>query len=97
MIIKHIFDLGYGDDPLWSGVEEFTVVDDLIPPDAFRSYNFTPQLDKAEKIITRHTVTITNNSLVEQKVFKSLIFGLTETQVQLGNDSGVITTQQPNV
>jgi len=97
LVVKHIFELGFGDDPLWQGTEEFIVVDEIIPPNAFRAYNFTPQLDKATKIVTRHVVTITNEDPVNQRIIKSLIFGLTETQVNLGDDSGVITTQQTNV
>lgn len=95
--ITHIFDLGWGNDPLWSGREEYVVVNEDIPAGAFRAYNFTPQLDKAEKLVTRHVVRITNLGATEQRIIKSLLFGLSETQIQLGSDSGVITTQQPNV
>lgn len=97
LVIKHIFELGYGDDPLWQGSEEFIVVDEILNPNAFYDYKFTPQLDKATKIVTRHVVTITNQDPVNQRIIKSLIFGLTETQINLGDDSGVITTQQTNV
>ncbi len=93
--ITHIFDLGFGDDPLWSGTQSYVVVNEDLPPASFRDYTFTPQIDRAETLVTRHTVEIKNLSATEQVIVKSLLFGLTETQVQISKDLGVITTQQP--
>ena len=89
--ITHIFDLGWGDDPLWSGTEYFVVVDEDVIDDSMRDYNFTPQLDKDPKIITKHKVKLTNKHPTETKIYKMLVFGLTETSMQVSKDSGVIT------
>lgn len=95
LTVTHIFDLGWGDDPLWSGTEEYIAVDEDVPTNAMRDYNFTPQLDKDTKIRTYHKVKITNLDTVAAYVFKTIVFGLTETNVQTSGDSGVITTQTP--
>lgn len=95
LTITHIFDLGMGDDPLWSGTEIFELVDEDILPNSVRDFTFTPQLDKDPKIRTYHKVKITNMDTVE-RVWKTIVFGLTETQMQTSKDSGVISTQNPN-
>ena len=95
LTVTHTFDLGWGDDPLWSGTEHYIVVDEDVPTDAIRDYAFTPQLDKDPKIKTYHKVKIKNLDTVDSFVFKTIVFGLTETNVQTSGDSGVITTQTP--
>lgn len=91
--IVHILDLGFGDDPLWSGTDDYVVVDEDVPPDSMRDYVFAVQLDKATPPapVTRHVVYLTNLSTTTAYVFKTLLFGLTDTQIQT-NNNGVITT-----
>jgi hypothetical protein len=94
LTITHFFDLGWGDDPLWSGVEQYELVNDLVPGNAIRDYTFTPQLDKDPNIKTYHKVKLENPSTAtDTYVYKTLVFGLSETQVQTSGGSGVITTR----
>jgi hypothetical protein len=93
--IKWIFDLGFGDDPLWRGREEFIVVNETLPPDSFKDYTPSPQIDKSTSLPTRHVVKIGNLGLTEDRVIKTLIYGLTETQIQVSGQLGVIQTNQP--
>lgn len=96
LTVTHIFDLGWGDDPLWSGTEEYVLVDEDISSNSVRDYTFTPQLDKNPDIRTYHKVRLTNPAgAADSYVYKTLVFGLTETMVQTSKDSGVITTQIP--
>lgn len=96
LTVTHIFDLGWGDDPLWSGTEEYVVVDETVPGNSLRDYNFTPQLDNDPSIRTYHKVKLKNPATAtETYVFKTIVFGLTETMVQTSGSSGVISTQVP--
>jgi len=92
--IQHILDLGFGDDPLWTGTETITLVDTDIPPSSIYDYNFFIPFDKAvaPAPVTRHVVYITNNSTTTSFVVKTLLFGKTDTQLQTSQDNGVITT-----
>lgn len=96
LTITHIFDQGYGDDPLWSGTQQYVLVDEDILANSVRDFTFTPQLDKDPSIRTYHKVKITSLAPTETRVWKTIVFGLTETQVQTSKDSGVISTQNPN-
>ena len=92
--LTHTLDLGFGDDPLWSGTDTYVVAEDDIPPLSLRDYNFAAQLDKVmpPQPVTRHTVYLTNNSATTEMVVKTILFGLTETQIQTSKNQGVITT-----
>jgi len=81
--IQHTLDLGYGDDPLYSGSWTFDVVDDDIPTLALRDYEFTPQIDLDTVAITRHTVTTTNLSSTEERIVRFILFGKAEVVTQL--------------
>lgn len=81
--ITHTLDLGYGDDPLYSGSWTFEVVNEDIPHVTIRDYNFTPQIDLDQVAVTRHTVTVTNLSTTEQKIVRLILFGSAEVEAQL--------------
>lgn len=85
LTITHTLDLGsFGtDDPLNSGTQTITVVQEDLPPDSFMDYNFTPQIDLDEQFVTRHVVTMENLSTTVTEVFRAILFGSTEVQVQL--------------
>jgi hypothetical protein len=92
--LTHTLDLGFGDDPLWSGTDTYTMVDEDIPPLAIRDYAIAAQLDKVlpPQPVTRYTVYLTNTSTTTDMVVKTILFGQTETQIQNSRNQGVITT-----
>lgn len=92
--LTHTLDLGFGDDPLWEGTDTYTVADEDIPPLSLRDYVFATQLDKvvAPQPLTRYTVYLTNTSAADDMIVKTILFGLTETQIQSSRNQGVITT-----
>lgn len=83
LTITHTLDLGFGDDPLYSGSWTFEVVNEDIPPITLRDYRFTPQIDLDTVAATRHTVKVTNLSLTEQKIVRLILFGTAEIEAQL--------------
>ncbi len=93
LIIEHTLDLGFGDDPLYSGSWTFTVVDEQIPPISLRDYAFTPQIDLDDTVITRHTITVTNLSAVEEKIVRLILFGDADVQAQLPAGQQIIKAQ----
>jgi hypothetical protein len=95
LTITWTFDLGFGNDPLWSGNYSSVVVNEVISAGAFRDYVPSPQIDQSETLPTRHVVKIKNLGTTVDRVIKTLIYGLTETQIQVSKDLGVISTDQP--
>lgn len=90
--IEHTLDLGFGDDPLYSGTWTFEVVNEDVPspPNTLRDYNFTPQIDLDELAVTRHTVTVTNLDLANERICRFILFGMTEISVQLPASQQII-------
>lgn len=88
--IEHTLDLGFGDDPLYSGTWTFEVVNDDVPTMSMRDYNFTPQIDLDELATTRHTVTVTNKDLSNERICRFILFGMTEISVQLPASQQII-------
>jgi len=83
LTIVHVLDLGFGDNPLYSGTYQYTVVDEDVPSPALRDYDFTPQIDLDTTAATRHVVSVENLDLVEEKIVRFILFGQTEVSVQL--------------
>lgn len=88
--IKHILDLGFGDDPLYSGTWTFDVVDEDVPTAALRDYNFTPQIDNDREVATRHTITVTNPDLLEERIVRFILFGNTEISTKLPANQEIV-------
>jgi hypothetical protein len=81
--IVHVLDLGFGDNPLYSGTYQYTVVDEDVPTDSLRDYAFTPQIDLDTTAATRHVIYIKNLDLTTERIVRFILFGNTEVQVQL--------------
>jgi len=94
LTIDHILDLGFGDDPLNSGTFTINVVAEDVPPQAIRDFAFTPQIDDDTQFTTRHVVTIENLSATKTEIVRCMLFGSTETQVQLPASQSVIKNIQ---
>lgn len=81
--IVHVLDLGFGDNPLYSGTYQYTVVDEDIPNNCLRDYDFTPQIDLDDVAVTRHVVYIKNLDTTLERIVRFILFGSTEVQVML--------------
>jgi hypothetical protein len=88
--IEHILDLGFGDDPLYSGTWTFNLVDEDVPTLALRDFAFTPQIDNDRDVATRHTVTITNPDLLEERIVRIVLFGYTEISTRLPANQEIV-------
>lgn len=81
--IVHILDLGFGDNPLYSGTYQYDVVDEDVPNNALRDYQFTPQIDLDTVAATRHVVYVKNLDLAAERIVRFILFGDTEVQTTL--------------
>jgi hypothetical protein len=81
--IVHILDLGFGDDPLYSGTYTYDLVDEDIPNNSIRDFDFTPQIDLDTTATTRHVVYVTNLDPLVERIVRFILFGSTEISVQL--------------
>jgi hypothetical protein len=88
--IVHILDLGFGDDPLYSGTWQFNLVDEDIPTLSLRDFDFTPQIDNDREVATRHTITVTNPDLLEERVVRLILFGYTEISTRLPANQEIV-------
>ena len=88
--IVHILDLGFGDDPLYSGTWTFNLVDEAVPAQALRDFQFTPQIDNDIEVKTRHTVTVTNPDLLEERIVRLVLFGYTEVSTRLPANQEIV-------
>lgn len=88
--ITHILDLGFGDDPLYSGTWTFLLVDDDIPTLTLRDFNFTPQIDNDTEVATRHTITVENKSTTQESIVRFILFGTSEISVRLSANQEII-------
>jgi hypothetical protein len=88
--ITHVLDLGFGDDPLYSGTYQFIVVDEDVPSPALRDYAFTPQIDLDDVASTRHVVTVKNLDLLEERIVRFILFGYTDIQAQLPANQQIV-------
>ncbi len=90
--IEHLLDLGFGDDPLYSGTYKFVVVDEDVPSDALRDYTPTPQIDYDTVAATRNIVTVTNLDSVEERIVRFILFGIADIQAQLPANQDIVRT-----
>ncbi len=88
--ITHVLDLGFGDDPLYSGSWSFLLVDDDVPTLTLRDFNFTPQIDNDTVAVTRHTVRVENKSLTQEAIVRFILFGEAEVNVRLDASQEII-------
>jgi len=88
--ITHVLDLGFGDDPLYSGTYQYIVVDEDVPSPSLRDYSFTPQIDLDDVASTRHVVTIKNLDSVEERIVRFILFGYTDIQTQLPANQQIV-------
>jgi len=88
--ITHILDLGFGDDPLYSGTWSFLLVDNDVPTLTLRDFDFTPQIDNDTVATTRHTVAVTNLSATTESIIRFILFGTAEVSVRLDASQEII-------
>jgi hypothetical protein len=81
--IVHVLDLGFGNDPLYSGTYTYDLVDEDIPTGTLRDFDFTPQIDLDTTAATRHVVSVKNLDLTTERIVRFILFGKTEVQVML--------------
>jgi hypothetical protein len=88
--IEHTLDLGFGDDPLYSGTWTFNLVDEDIASMSIRDFQFTPQIDNDTEVATRHTITITNPDLLQECIVRLILFGSTEISTRLPANQEIV-------
>ena len=88
--ITHVLDLGFGDDPLYSGSWSFLLVDEDVPTLTLRDFDFTPQIDNDTVAATRHTVTVKNLSTTTEAIVRFILFGTSEVNVRLDASQEII-------
>jgi len=88
--ITHILELGFGDDPLYSGSWSFLLVDNDVPTLTLRDFDFTPQIDNDTVAKTSHTIAIKNLSLLTESIVRFILFGTAEVSVRLDASQEII-------
>jgi len=91
--IVHLLDLGFGDDPLYSGTYSFIVADEDVPTDALRDYTPSPQIDFDTVAATRNTVSVTNLDSSNERIVRFILFGIADIQAQLPANEEIIRTR----
>jgi hypothetical protein len=88
--VEHTLDLGFGDDPLYSGTWTFDLIDEDVATLSMRDVDIIPQLDNDLTIVTRHTVTITNPDVTEERIVQLILFGSTDISTRLPANQEIV-------
>lgn len=88
--VEHTLDLGFGDDPLYSGTWTFDVVDEDVTTLTYRDVTFSPQIDNDTTVATRHTVTVTNPDTEDERIIQFVLFGTTDISTRLPANQEIV-------